>query len=47
MNGLIEAQHGAISNLCRRFRVRRLELFGSAAGERFDEERSDFDFLRL
>jgi len=30
--------------LCERFGVRRLELFGSAAGERFNES-SDLDFL--
>lgn len=32
-------------NLCRRFQVRRLELFGSAAGTGFDSDRSDLDFL--
>jgi uncharacterized protein len=31
--------------LCRRFHVRRLDLFGSAAGDDFDAERSDLDFL--
>jgi uncharacterized protein len=31
--------------LCERFGVRRLEIFGSAAGERFDPSRSDLDFL--
>ena len=31
--------------LCRRFGVRRLELFGSAARGRFDDRSSDFDFL--
>ena len=36
----------AILDLCRRFHVRRLELFGSAArGEDFDPDRSDLDFL--
>jgi uncharacterized protein len=34
-----------IAGLCRRFRVRRLELFGSAAGDGFDAEKSDLDFL--
>src|SRR5262244_388898 len=31
--------------LCRRFHVRRLDLFGSAARGDFDPERSDTDFL--
>ena len=31
--------------LCRRFRVRRLDLFGSATGSQFDPARSDLDFL--
>ena len=31
--------------LCERYGVRRLELFGSAVGERFDPQRSDLDFL--
>jgi predicted nucleotidyltransferase len=34
-----------IVEVCRRYRVRRLELFGSAAGEHFDRNRSDVDFL--
>ena len=34
-----------LRELCRRFHVRRLGLFGSAAGEDFDPERSDLDFL--
>jgi len=40
-------QHKAdIDTLCRRARVRRLEVFGSAArGEDFDPRRSDIDFL--
>jgi hypothetical protein len=31
--------------LCRRYRVRRLALFGSAADDRFDPVTSDLDFL--
>jgi predicted nucleotidyltransferase len=31
--------------LCRRFHVRRLDLFGSAARGDFDHARSDLDFL--
>lgn len=35
----------AIADLCRRFGVRRLFVFGSAVTDRFDPERSDVDFL--
>jgi hypothetical protein len=31
--------------LCRRFSVRKLDLFGSAAGSRFRDGESDLDFL--
>jgi predicted nucleotidyltransferase len=31
--------------ICRRYGVRRLELFGSASGEEFNPETSDLDFL--
>ena len=31
--------------LCRRFHVRRLDLFGSAARDDFDADRSDVDFV--
>lgn len=35
-----------LRDLCRRFQVRRLEVFGSAArGDDFDPARSDVDFL--
>jgi predicted nucleotidyltransferase len=34
-----------IAELCRKHRVRRLELFGSATGDTFDPSRSDVDFL--
>ncbi len=35
-----------IAALCRRFGVRRLDVFGSAAaGEHFDPKRSDYDFV--
>lgn len=41
-NGASDALH----DLCRRFRVRRLDLFGSAAtGRGFDPRRSDLDLL--
>ena len=34
-----------VQALCRRFHVRRLDLFGSAARGDFDPKRSDLDFL--
>lgn len=34
-----------LAELCRRFGVRRLEVFGSAASQAFDPQRSDFDFI--
>ena len=34
-----------LGELCRRFHVRRLEIFGSAARGDFDPARSDLDFL--
>ena len=42
----VEEQAKTIEKLCRRFHVRRLELFGSAAsGGGFDPRSSDLDFL--
>ena len=35
----------ALPALCRRFRVRHLDLFGSATDGSFDPARSDLDFL--
>jgi hypothetical protein len=46
MISLIENNYEAIKDLCVKFRVRRLELFGSAIDdENFDPENSDIDFL--
>jgi uncharacterized protein len=42
---IVERNLPAIGELCRRFDVRRLDLFGSAATGRFDPARSDLDFL--
>ena len=43
---LIESKRPEIAELCRRFHVRKLEIFGSAArGTDFDPKRSDVDFL--
>jgi uncharacterized protein len=41
----IELHREELRALCRRFHVRRLDLFGSAARGEFDPERSDIDFL--
>lgn len=41
----IEEHREALAALCRKFGVHRLELFGSAAGGRFEQGKSDFDFL--
>ena len=40
----ISLRREEIRELCRRFHVRRLDLFGSA-GDHFDPARSDLDFL--
>jgi len=42
---IVERNLPAIAELCRRFGVRRLDLFGSAATGHFDDQRSDLDFL--
>ncbi len=41
----IARHHDELRILCRRFYVRRLDLFGSAARDDFDPDRSDIDFL--
>ena len=45
MNRVVEQRRGDIEDLCARFKVKRLELFGSAARADFDAETSDLDFL--
>ncbi|HEX9844454.1 MAG TPA: nucleotidyltransferase domain-containing protein [bacterium] len=45
MDTQVEAQRKELGQLCQRFHVRRLELFGSATADRFDAARSDLDFL--
>ena len=42
---LIENNRLMLQQLCASYRVRRLDLFGSALGGRFDPETSDLDFL--
>jgi hypothetical protein len=41
----IELHREELRALCRRFHVRRLDLFGSAARGGFDLEQNDIDFL--
>ena len=45
MHPIIESRRAEIAELCRRYHVRRLEVFGSAADGSFDPARSDVDFL--
>jgi hypothetical protein len=42
---LIEESQKDLRDLCLKYRVRRLELFGSAADGSFDPDSSDLDFL--
>lgn len=45
MNPLVETQLDMLAGLCRKYAVRRLELFGSGATGAFDQDKSDLDFL--
>ena len=46
MHAEIASRRGEIAAICRRYRARRLEVFGSAArGTDFDPSSSDADFL--
>ena len=42
---IIEQNKPALAELCRRFQVRRLDLFGSAATGAFAADTSDLDFV--
>ena len=42
---LVEQNRAALAELCRKYRVKTLEVFGSVADGTFDPERSDLDFL--
>jgi len=42
---LVEQKRADLADLCRRFQVERLDLFGSAADGRFSPSGSDLDFL--
>ncbi len=45
MHAHVETHRPAIAEVCRRFGIRRLEVFGSAAAGGFDPQRSDVDVL--
>jgi len=44
MLSMVEEKIDAIGGLCRRFGVVKLDLFGSATSDAFDDLRSDLDF---
>ena len=45
MTHVLEGHRQELVNLCRRYRVRRLDVFGSAARGDFNEQSSDVDLL--
>ena len=45
MSSVLDKNKGRLAEECRRFGVRRLEVFGSAARGDFDSAKSDFDFI--
>ena len=45
MNQLVERKLDDLTRLCEKFRIKRLDLFGSAVSDEFDPETSDLDFL--
>ena len=45
MHAIVESRREEVAALCRQFGVKRLEVFGSAARDDFDEARSDVDLL--
>jgi predicted nucleotidyltransferase len=45
MTQILEAHRERLVALCRKHRVRRLDVFGSAASGNFDERSSDIDLL--
>ncbi len=45
MGQMFDPSRAEIPALCRRFGVRRLDVFGSAASGQFDPARSDLDFV--
>jgi len=45
MTHVIEEKKDELAELCRRYHVRELDVFGSAATGEFDDENSDIDLL--
>lgn len=45
MATVLDPHLSELRDLCRRYAVARLDLFGSATNDSFDPERSDLDFL--
>lgn len=45
MSPSIDQHRAELAELCRRYRVLSLSLFGSAVRDDFDPQRSDYDFL--
>ncbi len=45
MHPIIQRHNAELADLCRRFDVQRLDLFGSATGDNFEPTRSDVDLL--
>jgi len=45
MHAIVEAHRAEVEQLCREYRVRRLDVFGSAARGNFRPDESDLDFL--
>jgi len=45
MIDLISSKHDRIAELCRQFRIRKLDVFGSAATGAFNPESSDSDLV--
>lgn len=45
MISLVAQKQAEVAALCRKFKVRRLDLFGSAANNRFNDADSDLDFV--
>jgi predicted nucleotidyltransferase len=45
MSSVLGKNKDKLAEVCRRFRVRRLEVFGSAARDDFDPAKSDIDFI--
>ncbi len=45
VNSIVEDRRAEVAEICCRFDVARLEVFGSAVTGEFDEQLSDLDFL--